>query len=296
MADYACPVCHRPARKELPHPDGWIWRCWACTHAFTDPGSPVQEAYDEAYFLKTHRNWFLHPNIWLFEQIQRALGTQEKTAKVLDVGCGRGDLLYFLSERHPGLDLQGIDLAPLPVHPTIEFISANLFSWVPGKKYSLVTSLAVIEHVENIQNFMQKLKECTDETGQMILMTLNEDSLVYAVAKAMNRMNFNGPFDRLYSRHHRHHFTRRSLRLLVEQAEFEIMDHFTHNFPLAAVDFPSQGACLDLLQKAGVAGLFGAGSLLGKGFLQTLVCRPHGDRQKVRKNIQSFGRSLEHKP
>jgi len=224
--------------------------------------------------METHRNWFLHPNFRLFRRISGLNGLAGARARVLDVGCGRGDLLFFLEKQNPSWDLTGIDLARLPSHPSIRFISEDLFVWNPCKKYSVVISLAVIEHVENIRRFLEKIREVTDQGGQIVLMTLNEDSLVYLMARALHRMGLSGPFHRLYSRHHRHHFTPRSLRRLVEESGLKITSHITHNFPLAAVDFPSQGFLLDALQKIGVGTLFGAGSLVGKGFLQTLVCRP----------------------
>ena len=269
----SCPICSQPAHQEAPHPDGWILRCPGCSHAFTDPNSPFLENYDETYFLETHRNWFRHPNTTLFRRICGILRAEEAEQGLLDVGCGRGDFLFYLEKNKPDFFLAGIDLAPLPNHPRIHFVSQDLFCWEPTCNYSVVTALAVIEHVPDIQGFLRKLRKFVKKEGRLVIMTLNEDSIVYEVARKLQKVGFRGPFERLYSRHHRHHFTRRSLRYLVEKSSLTVEEHFTHNFPMAALDFPSRGSCLDLAQKAGVAALFGMGRLTGKAFLQTLICR-----------------------
>ena len=268
-----CPVCGQPSRKQYVHPDGYIFRCMECTHAFTDPSSPSQETYDEGYFLETHRNWFLHPNTALFRRIQHMLRPEDCRDGLLDVGCGRGDLLFHLEKSNPALSLAGIDIAPLPAHPQIHFVSRDLFDWEPDRPYSIVTSLAVIEHVADIRGFLGKLRRFVKKGGRLVIMTLNEDGVLYAIARGALKLGFHGPFERLYSRHHRHHFTRRSLRSLVEISEFQVLEHYTHNFPLAAVDFPSRGFWMDSSQKAGVAALFGLGRIFRSGFLQTIVCK-----------------------
>jgi len=269
----SCPVCSHQARQEYFHPDGWIFRCPQCTHAFTDPSSPYHESYNEAYFAEAHRNWFKNPNTDLFRRIQSMLNTKDAQEGLLDVGCGRGDFLFYLEQSCTKIPLTGIDIAPLPSHPWIHFVTHDLFSWEPSQSFGVVTSLAVIEHVPDIRCFLGKLRRFAKKGGMLVLMTLNEGSTVYAVAQGLRRCGFRGPFERLYSRHHRHHFTLRSLRYLVEQAGLTVQEHFTHNFPMAAVDFPSRGPWLDVAQKVGVAGLFGLGRIAQNAFLQTLVCR-----------------------
>jgi len=201
------------------------------------------------------------------------LNRQNAQEVLLDVGCGRGDLLFYLDQNGTKIPLAGIDIAPLPNHNRIHFVSPDLFSWKPNQTFGVVTSLAVIEHVSDIRGFLGKLRRFAKKGGLLILMTLNECSTVYAVARGLRRCGFRGPFERLYSRHHRHHFTLRSLRYLVEKTGLTVEEHFTHNIPMAAVDFPSRGPWLDAAQKVGVASLFGIGRIAQNAFLQTLVCR-----------------------
>jgi cyclopropane fatty-acyl-phospholipid synthase-like methyltransferase len=191
---------------------------------------------------------------------------------LLDVGCGRGDLLFHLHARNPSLRLTGVDLAPLPDHSQIQFVTNDVFRWEPGCEFDVVASLAVIEHVEDVRGFMERIRRFARRGGRIIVTTLNEDSTVYAAGLGLRRLGMTGPFDRLYSRHHRQHFTRRSMQRLAEETGLRVVESFTHNFPVAAIDFPSRGPWLDAIQRAGVAALFGLGRLSGRCFLQTLVC------------------------
>ena len=47
-------------------------------------------------------------------------------------------------------------------------------------------------------------------------MTVNESSLLYWLARGMRHVGFRAAFERLDSRHHVHHFTEASLKLLLE--------------------------------------------------------------------------------
>ena len=89
-----CPICRSEAVLEAPsHPEVVLLRCGNCSHCFTDPGSVSEEAYDESYFVEAHRNWFDHPNTKLFELVRREAAALGPNVSLLDVGCGKGDLL-----------------------------------------------------------------------------------------------------------------------------------------------------------------------------------------------------------
>jgi 2-polyprenyl-3-methyl-5-hydroxy-6-metoxy-1,4-benzoquinol methylase len=59
---------------------------------------------------------------------------------LIDVGCGRGDLLFFLEEQCPGLRLTGTDLIA-NVHPRITFREENVFTATFAEQYDAVTCL-----------------------------------------------------------------------------------------------------------------------------------------------------------
>jgi 2-polyprenyl-3-methyl-5-hydroxy-6-metoxy-1,4-benzoquinol methylase len=267
-----CPICQRLSRHEYVHIDGKIYRCKRCSHSFYDVFRVKKEKYSAGYFSKIHKNWFKNPNIRLFKKIDQIIRS-DKAKKVLDVGCGNGDLLIYLQKQNPELVLFGIDRAMKKGVKGITVFRQDVERVKIKHKMDVVISLAVIEHVRNPLLFLEKLKEFTRKNGKIIIMTLNEDSLIYQIARRLKLFGVGFAFERLYQSHHLNHFSRLSLRKALNKAGLEIESSHLHNFPAAAVDFDSKGALPDFLLKQIILLLFLTGHILGRPFLQTIVCR-----------------------
>jgi 2-polyprenyl-3-methyl-5-hydroxy-6-metoxy-1,4-benzoquinol methylase len=253
------------------HPEADLYRCRACTHCFSHPDSILEaEPYTTEYFDEHHQRWFAHPNIALFATIARGL---PKGASVLDVGCGRGDFLKYLRRTRPDLKLTGIDLSLNSPVPGIHFLQGDFLTTPIGGHFDAVVSLAVIEHVVDVQAFVIRLKQLTKPGGRVTVMTLNESSLVFALARTGKRLGISLAFDRLYSRHHLHHFTRNSLRALMQEYGFEIEFDVTHNAPLAAIDIPMTNRMVNTILRSGMWVLCHVGNATGRAYLQTVSCR-----------------------
>jgi SAM-dependent methyltransferase len=257
------------------HPEAALYRCSACTHCFSDPESVAAEPYTPEYFDHHHRRWFAHPNLSLFASIAAAI---PERASVLDVGCGRGDFLRYLRSFRPDLDLTGIDLAPNLPAEGIRFIQGDFLTSSPGATYDVVVSLAVIEHVADIKAFVERIHALTRPGGMVVIMTLNESSLVFGLAKAGKRLGVPLAFNRLYSRHHLHHFTRRSLRRLLESDRLSVIGERTHNAPLAAIDIPVNSHVADAILRSAMWVLCRVGEATDRAYLQTVTCRAGGAR------------------
>lgn len=270
-----CPVCSSLSILGNNHPEVELYRCTRCGHRFSrlKPGIPL-EPYDAAYFEQTHRNWFTNPNLVLFEQIARLIKSEPAPGSVIDVGCGNGNFLRYLAARTKcEITLTGIDLMANPPEPGIEYIQGDALSVSLAQRFSVAVSLAAIEHVQDIRAFAGRLKALVKPGGLVIVMTLNDNSILYVAARALRRIGFALPFDRLYSRHHIHHFSRLSLRRLLESEGLQLKAVILHNAPLAAIDIPVSSRPAAMLLRLGVGLLFVLGSLSRRTYLQTVVCR-----------------------
>src|SRR5690606_10621204 len=140
--------------------------------------------------------------------------------------------------------------------------------------FDAVVNLAVIEHVTDIHQFTRSLKHHCHPEGLVIIMTINDRSVLYDIGRLARAIGWATPFIRLYDRHHLNHFNERSLQRLVEMNGLEIRETLRHNTPMNAVDMPVAAPPVQAAWRAGVWVTFMLGRMLRRTFLQTLVCRP----------------------
>src|SRR5437870_4821681 len=80
---------------------------------------------------------------------------------VLDVGCGEGSLLAFLGGRYRCRQIAGLDLAGPAIEqarrnfPPASYFPGDLDCLPPGSEYDLVTSIDVLEHVEDEEGMLR---------------------------------------------------------------------------------------------------------------------------------------------
>jgi 2-polyprenyl-3-methyl-5-hydroxy-6-metoxy-1,4-benzoquinol methylase len=252
-----------------------LYKCQACRHTITGHSvAKPEDIYSADYFSEEHKNWFQNPNKRLFRRIHRNLRQElgAGTLSVLDIGCGNGDFLKFLHDADAGLNLFGVDRAPNS-HPGITFFQQDFFDFATAERFDAVVNLTVVEHVENVRSFIEKAAAFMKPGGLLITTTNNNNSLLYRVARILNRFGFRTAYDRIYSSHHVNHFTNHSLKKLFENSGLRVLSLRNHNYPLKAVDTPSAPALVRKMHHAVVACIFALSFLIGKGFLQTYICK-----------------------
>jgi 2-polyprenyl-3-methyl-5-hydroxy-6-metoxy-1,4-benzoquinol methylase len=267
------------------HPETDLYRCPRCTHAFSHLDSVREfEQYRTSYFEEDHKRWFDHPNTALFRQIAAVI---PNGASLLDVGCGRGDFLRYLRGIRPDLRLCGIDLSDNQDADGIRFLQGDVMQYKFQETFDAVTSLAVIEHIADVGGFTERLRGFTKSNGVVAVMTLNESSILYRLARTGHRLNVSLAFNRLYSRHHLHHFTRESLRTLLRRRGLIVDSEIIHNPPLSAIDIPVDSRVADTLLRAAMWALCKAGDLTNQSYLQTVVCRASPTREEANLSFAS---------
>jgi len=154
-----------------------------------------------------------------------ALDATNIPAKVLEIGCGLGDLSRDLTTRHPAIELLGIDrsekglgIAKAKV-PNGVFLQRDLTEPAPAPEpYRRWASHAVcsevLEHVEDPRALLTHAREFIAPGGRLVV-------TVPA-----------GPIS-AFDRHigHRRHFTVGALRTLLESAGFEVTRVSGAGFP-----------------------------------------------------------------
>lgn len=229
---------------------------------------PKQENYDPEYYDQRHRRWFEHPDTALFDRI---IAVIPQGASVLDIGCGRGGFLRHVQTKRSDVQLTGIDYSSNH-DEVIRFLQGDALKLNLPDQFDVVVSLAAIEHVPDCVAFAKRMRGLTKRGGTSVVMTLNESSLLFGLARIGRVLGAPMAFDRLYSRHHVHHFTRASLCRLLESCGLKVSQHIMHNAPLEAVDLPVRSPKADAALRVGLRVVFAAGTVLSKNYLQTLIC------------------------
>ena len=272
-----CPVCHDSSKTMIMESRLNIYKCDFCLHTFTDIQEGKQEEYNDDYFQKTHKAWFNNPNYELFDFIYNRLlklsGKEE--IRLLDVGCGNGDFLKHVVRKNPAAKLFGIDLVHNQ-YPGIHFIKGSIYDL--KKKdfkamFNVICGLAVIEHVNDPHLFTQKLNSLLEPNGLLFIMTVNNNSLMYRLARYLNKIGVHTAYDRLYSIHHLQHYTNQSLKKLMEMNGLSVLLQRNHNYPMKAVDVPESNFLIEKIYKLIVWTIFFISSVCGCGIYQTIICR-----------------------
>jgi 2-polyprenyl-3-methyl-5-hydroxy-6-metoxy-1,4-benzoquinol methylase len=212
-----------------------------------------------------------NPNLKLFGWLETQVRKCGSQASVLDIGCGRAQFLGYLAQRNPQLRLTGIELDQFPAPAGVTMLTGDFLTMNIEQRFDCVVSQAVIEHVADVGTFVDRAIQLTKPGGRIMVMTLNEQSVLYGVARLLRATGLPGPFDQLYSKHHLNHFTKVSLARLLTDRGVKIEQRYDHHIPLAAIDFPRQNPLADSVRKLGAQLCFALGELTQHCYLQSVV-------------------------
>jgi 2-polyprenyl-3-methyl-5-hydroxy-6-metoxy-1,4-benzoquinol methylase len=274
MSTILCPICCSEKKKHcFDVPGAVVSRCLSCSHCFShDVRATPNEVYNEDYFKEDHENWFKYPNYPLFQKIERMIAKKfsKKDISILDVGCGNGDFLKYLHQKGY-VNLSGVDFSKNEL-PFIQFFQGDIFDVKSQltRPFDVIVTLATIEHLQDVRQFVSLLSSLVSPGGMVCIMTLDENALIYRLARMAKWAGISHGVNRLYDRHHLNHFSRTSLRNLITMSgNFEILEHDSVNFPVAAIDLPK--SMLNGLIKPMVKFVFFMTELFKRGrFLQVV--------------------------
>lgn len=168
-----------------------IWECKNCTLRFTQ-NIPGKEAIGKYY---QSENYISHSDTSqgfinnLYHKIRKRTliqkrnlvekATQKKAGDLLDVGCGTGAFLHTMKKAHwkiTGLEpdetarekaweLHGIQPEP-----------AEVFYTLPVQSFDAITLWHVLEHVHDLQGYMDQLKKLLRPGGKLFIAVPNYTS------------------------------------------------------------------------------------------------------------------------
>lgn len=144
--------------------------------------SNEKKEYYDKYWIN-HKKPLNEHEIVRLAEILLAIGSvlksfeNEDCIEICDLGCGRGWLSNELSKfgKVTGVDLseKGVELARHRWGDVNEFIAHDILTWRPGKKYDIVVSSEVVEHIKEKELYAETIKNILKPNGILIITTPN---------------------------------------------------------------------------------------------------------------------------
>ena len=272
MIKSLCPICNNNAPLNYELRDVFLFYCQPCRHRFSIIKSNCDETYGDSYYKEKHKNWFKNPDTKLYEKINEHI-IESKSKCILDVGCGNGNLLKYLRSRIEGVLLTGIDLSEVKGFDGVTIINKSFLDYEWESKFDMITSLATIEHIDDVSKFVTKIHQKLNPNGLVFIMTMNDDSILYKVSRFLKYFGLSKSFFRLYDKHHVNHFSHYSLKKILTSRGFSIQKVYIHNAPLKSLDIECSNKFEYYFNKFAVLFLFIIGQFTRKTYLQSIVAR-----------------------
>jgi 2-polyprenyl-3-methyl-5-hydroxy-6-metoxy-1,4-benzoquinol methylase len=237
-----CPVC-KGTRHRLLYPvaNGELVTCQFCRLTFFAPRPSIEDLaalyntdeYRDGYkasvmadlLFAQARYQHLYHVITQYHPSLLALSPK----RLLDIGCGRGDLLQIAAQS--GWEVSGIEISPLAVQQANQLLKENRVQAgdletlaLASNAYTLITSYHVIEHLLDPVTHLAKIRQLLQPGGIVFIETPNLASLG---AKVRGKR-----WSHIIPPEHINYFTPDSLRYTLSQAGFQKYIVFTSAPPI----------------------------------------------------------------
>ena len=124
--------------------------------------------------------------------------------RVLDVGCGKGELAYDLAERG-GATVVAIDASPWMLefararftHPRVTYVQADAVDYAPDKRVDLAVLSNVLEHIDRRAELLRSLRERAGATRLLIRVPVLERDWTVPLRQEVGLPHFSDPEHKL---------------------------------------------------------------------------------------------------
>jgi len=240
----ACPVCRAVAQPRVDLGDYRLFRCRRCESWSSDAlARGAQTSFEpDAYFANADTDQMRWEDLLGRARIDRA-----GAARILDVGCGRGDFLRFLGRHGSPSERCGIEVDPVraaaaraadpAAHIATGAVSEALADLAGA--FDLITLWDVFEHLVDPRAVLHALAARLAPEGQLFLQTIHEHSVVPTLGRALYAASagrISGPVRRTHEPHHLVFFSRRGLENLADEAGLRIRELWFDRLAMARMD------------------------------------------------------------
>ncbi len=234
-----CEICNSDTNLFLKFDQWNLYKCKKCEFIKSDTSKELLEKiYEPEFYLSKFKDWFEYTDYDLFKLLiekVRQLGLEEDN-NILDIGCGTGIFLEYLWNEG-FTNLNGIDVVPMDfrLKTKINYLVGNVMEIKFPKKYDIVFCLEVVQHIQNINKFISRIKNILSQKGILVITTPNTKSTIYRLSTLFYRLGFKSPAERLNYAHHLNLFNKYNLTNLFSANGFNMVFYKSRNHPLGKI-------------------------------------------------------------
>jgi len=255
----------------------WVLRCQTCHLVYCRPtlkplGNPYSAYAAEDYFSGHERQEKLKNGRVLIEKAEKLLG---RKGSVLELGCGRGELLEAAAQA--GWAVHGVEMTDQFADEaasrgiTIEKSSLESSTLLDREgAFDVVYLAAILEHVYDPVTCLKRIRQALSPGGIVFIDVPNECSLRTRIGNAYMRVrgrNWAVNLSPTFPPFHVVGFCPQSLKYALAAAGIEVVDLQVVRWPDA---LPARGGFWSSLEGLGSKAVNGLGNLLGDG--DGIVC------------------------
>lgn len=191
--------------------------------------------YEDGTYLEANPRWHAEDSPWKADQIVRMIrrnGLRPRT--IAEVGCGAGEICRCLHLRLPETTIEGYEISRDAFElcrgkelPGVRFHLGDFLRLEPARRFDLVLTIDVLEHVADYPRFLADLRPRGDWHVLHVPLEMN----VQAVARSEPLLNSRRQLG------HLHFFSKETALAALRDAGYEIVDH---RFTLGSVELPSR--------------------------------------------------------
>ncbi|WP_433934004.1 class I SAM-dependent methyltransferase [Sorangium cellulosum] len=192
------------------------------------------DLYTDGGYLERNNTWHVQDSPWKAKQILRMLQKNNiQPSTVYEIGCGAGEILNQLYQQMPpSVEFHGYDISPQAFQlaktrekDRLKFHQEDLLEQDVSSDVLLM--IDVVEHVEDYYSFLRKLKSKGKYKIVHLPLELSVQGVLRMTPILEGRANVG----------HIHYFMKQTALASLEEAGYEIVDHF---YTAGAIDLPSK--------------------------------------------------------
>jgi len=201
------------------------------------------DIYKDGTYLRQNPSWHEEDSRWKAKQIAKLLKQNNIVpSTICEIGCGAGEILNCLAiDYFGGTEFFGYDISPqaFEICTTKEKRNLHFFLEDPldddELAFDVAMAIDVFEHVEDYLGFLRKLKKL----GTYKIFHIPLDLSVQTVLRGSPIMNAR------MSTGHIHYFTKETALATLDDAGYELVDHF---YTSGSLDLRNRGWKANLLK------------------------------------------------